>query len=73
MGVRAPIGSVSGSRFLGLTEKTKPQKNKNQVSLFWRTPPVPHTTCPAARYIFLDFLKKKIQKGCRCIRAILDL
>ena len=34
--------------------------------------PVPHTTCPAARYIFLDFPKKKIQKGCRYIGAIID-
>ena len=39
---------------------------------FWRTPPLSHTTRPAARYIFLDFPKKKIQKGCRYIGAIID-
>ena len=32
-----------------------------------------YTNSPAARYIFLDFLKKKIQKGCRYVRAKLDL
>ena len=31
-----------------------------------------HNSCPAARYIFLDFLKKKIQKGYRYIGANLD-
>ena len=29
-----------------------------------------YPSSPAARYIFLDFQKKKIQKGCRCIRAM---
>ena len=50
-------------------------KSPNKLLLFfffWRTPSVLHTTRPAARYIFLDFPKKKIQKGCRYIGAILD-
>ncbi len=40
--------------------------------VFWRTPPVQHTTRPAVRYIFCFFLKRKKTKGCRYIGAILD-